>query len=275
MRAGHGPCCTLENFFDQWVFRAGAPELSLEDVSRKKVDGAWIVSGQAVQGGTPFDLPAVLRIDTESGPVEQMLSLHGSRTPFSIRTSGRPAAVELDPEAHLFRRLHPEEIPAAVNSVRGAAAPLVVVAKSAGRAGADTARMLVRAMGLGQARILEEDRVDPAGLDGVDLVYIGFPGGESPFPRALAPVRLSADAFSIAGRKFSDPADTFFGVFNRPDAPGRVAALLFPVHPRFGPLVARKVSHYGRYSFLAFQQGRNAEKGVWPVTASPLIVRWE
>jgi hypothetical protein len=36
--------------------------------------------------------------------------------------------------------------------------------------------------------------------------------------------------------------------------------------------VARKLSHYGKYSYLAFDQATNLLKGTWPVTRSPLRV---
>jgi len=39
--------------------------------------------------------------------------------------------------------------------------------------------------------------------------------------------------------------------------------------------VARKITHYGKYSYLAFQQGKNKDKGIWPVEKSPLVVEWE
>jgi hypothetical protein len=38
--------------------------------------------------------------------------------------------------------------------------------------------------------------------------------------------------------------------------------------------VARKIPHYGKYSYLVFRGDRNREKGVWPVVSSPLIVQW-
>ncbi|MGD2000613.1 MAG: hypothetical protein PVJ00_08590, partial [Desulfobacterales bacterium] len=37
---------------------------------------------------------------------------------------------------------------------------------------------------------------------------------------------------------------------------------------------ARKITHYGSYSYLAFNRGQNQAKGVWPTLASPLIQRF-
>jgi hypothetical protein len=275
-RAGHGPCCTLENFFDQWVHRAGAPELSVEGVSREKTEGGWQVSGTVVQRQKrPFDLPATVAVETGEGALIQVVSLHGKKTPFSLAAPARPAAVELDPEANVFRRLFAEEIPASVNAVKGADSVSVVVSAAAGSAGTQTAQMLIRSLGLSRARIIQEVDAQQAVSAGQSVVYIGFPEDPSLLPEARAPVSLLPDRFSVAGRVFSEATDTFFGVFENPQNPEAVVGILYPVHPRFGPLAARKTTHYGRYSYLAFSSGQNEAKGVWPVVDSPLIVRWK
>jgi hypothetical protein len=38
--------------------------------------------------------------------------------------------------------------------------------------------------------------------------------------------------------------------------------------------VARKITHYGKYSYLAFENGKNRAKGFWPIEQSPLEYRW-
>ncbi len=275
-RAGHGPCCTLENFFAQWVYRAGAPELALEGVVRKQTEGGWQVSGAVVQRqNRPFDLPATLAVKTGPGTLNQVVSLHGEKTAFVLQTASRPSEVVLDPDADVFRRLFAEEIPASINAVKGAGSVSVVVSAAAGKAGTQIAQMLVRSLGLSRARIVPEADFQPEVSKGGSVVYIGFPEDSSLLPDTRGSVALFSDRFSAAGRVFSEGTDTFFGVFENPHTPGAVVGLLYPVHPQFGPLVARKATHYGKYSYLAFSAGQNAAKGIWPVTDSPLIVRWE
>jgi hypothetical protein len=70
------------------------------------------------------------------------------------------------------------------------------------------------------------------------------------------------------------PEGTFFGVFQHPRRPGRVVALLLANPMASLETVARKIPHYGTYSYLVFRGGENRVKGVWPVTSSPLIVQW-
>jgi hypothetical protein len=56
--------------------------------------------------------------------------------------------------------------------------------------------------------------------------------------------------------------------------PSRRVALFLPLSPQYAEAVARKITHYGKYSYLAFQNGKNVNKGVWPVENPPLIFKW-
>jgi hypothetical protein len=42
-----------------------------------------------------------------------------------------------------------------------------------------------------------------------------------------------------------------------------------------GTAEARKITHYGKYSYLIFREGRNIAKGSWPMEDSPLERRWQ
>ena len=81
--------------------------------------------------------------------------------------------------------------------------------------------------------------------------------------------------FAVNGRAYDRPSDSFFGVFQSPAHEGRVVALFLPLSEKHADEVARKITHYGSYSFLVFSEGRNEAKGTWPVTESPLVYEWE
>jgi hypothetical protein len=81
-------------------------------------------------------------------------------------------------------------------------------------------------------------------------------------------------AFSLNNKQYNQTTDVFFGVFTHPSANDRVAALFWPLSPQYAEVVARKVTHYGKYSYLVFQNGQNREKGFWQIDDSPLIYRW-
>ena len=78
------------------------------------------------------------------------------------------------------------------------------------------------------------------------------------------PVKRTEDAILIAGRRL-DPGHTALAL-----AGPRLGLILAPAAGTI-PLLARKLPHYGRYGYLAFDaQGRNQLKGEWPSTARSL-----
>jgi hypothetical protein len=60
-------------------------------------------------------------------------------------------------------------------------------------------------------------------------------------------------------------------VFSHPKDAERVVGLFLPLSAKGAASTARKIPHYGKYSFLVFQDGVNQAKGTWPVSGSPLI----
>jgi hypothetical protein len=85
---------------------------------------------------------------------------------------------------------------------------------------------------------------------------------------------MDRNFFELQGVRFNNPEATFFGVFNHPANRNRSVALFLPLSSRYADIVARKITHYGKYSYLVFQGAKNQIKATWPVTESPLIYQW-
>jgi hypothetical protein len=85
---------------------------------------------------------------------------------------------------------------------------------------------------------------------------------------------VGKSGLALNGKAFSHPSVVFFGVFAHPMVEGRVMALFMPLSTEYMGQVARKITHYGKYSYLVFSQGRNQVKGIWPISESPLIHEW-
>lgn len=264
----------LDAFFGQWVHREGAPLLRFGSISKVPSAAGESVRGEIVQTGPVFDFQTEVELTTEAGARVKTVRVTGRSTPFEIGGKGNPSSLVLDPDYHLFRRLHPSEMPPMVNSIKGADRVTVVLSERAGPEIRSAAEILVQSMGFDRFRILKESDVDAGSLGESDLVLVGLPKRlNSLWPEREA-ISLSEEGFTVQGKSFSDPADVFFGVFPHPEDPDRNMALLLPLSDRSAGVVARKVSHYGKYSYLAFHDGENRIKGVWPVTSSPLIVNW-
>ena len=108
-----------------------------------------------------------------------------------------------------------------------------------------------------------------------DILVIGFPRRKDLLQKMPARVTIRSNSFSLNEKLYDEPFDAFFGVFEHPAVPNRSAALFLPLSPQYADMVARKITHYGKYSYLAFQSGKNLDKGIWPVENSPLVYEWD
>ncbi len=269
-RAGH----SLEGFFTQWVQRAGAPRLALEGVRVRPENGGWRVEGRLVQKPPHFRASWDLMLETTVGPATQSLELTGAAADFHITADARPTALFVDPEAHGLRRLDPTEIHPAVNALKASEAVTVVLCDRGAPDPPRLADILVRSLGIAPRAVVAEAEFDPLRAGDQDLILVGLPRDPARLPRLPAGVTLAPDRFVVAGNTFTDRADTFFGVFPHPEAGGRVAAVLVALGPAGADAAAGKITHYGRFSYLAFRNGVNQAKGFWPVEKSPVMIRW-
>ncbi|HEX9192025.1 MAG TPA: hypothetical protein VF847_08005 [Candidatus Deferrimicrobiaceae bacterium] len=263
-------------FIRAWTGTPGAPVLSLSDVRAERDGGGWKVTGRVKQGEPHYTLKVPLRLETAGRPVEIRATIAGGDAPFSISSGDAPVALLLDPDVHLFRRLEPSEIPPTVNGIRGAGNLAVVVANGIPRETAEAARILLAAMGLGRLPLVREEEAPPDSLAGRDVLYLGVPEGYGYLPGPLpAGLSLSPGGFTLNGTPYSAPGDALFAVVPHPSSPGRVAAVFLPLSPGAASAAGRKIPHYGKYSYLAFSEGTNREKGTWTPAASPAVHRFQ
>jgi hypothetical protein len=260
----------LDAFFRQWIQEPGAPVVSLGSVSSSEKSGDWIVEGRLRQTAPGWDLRVPVRVETENGNRREIVALTETEAEFRFEVEDKPVRLSVDPDADVMRRLHPREVPPTVNRLKGSETVLVVVANSASPALAQTAEMLAISLGLRRYRVVAESDLGEGQARGHSLLLIGRPSNPDLLPALPETVSLTSDGVELLGETYTPGAGAFFGVFPHPGNSEKVAAL-FLADGDGAPVVARKITHYGAYSFLAFRETQNRAKGTWPVTDSPLI----
>jgi len=263
--------CNLKPFFRQWVARPGAPRLALQDLKATKKKEGWIITGRLSQQAPFYDLEVPLRVETEGRDIDTKVFLTGQEAPFGLCLKATPRRLVVDPDVDLFRRLYPEEIPPIINGIKGSSSLVAVVARNQSTETLEGSRILLEAFGQKDALILSEDEVVPEDLKGHDVLYLGFPETQG-YMLSLPPsLSVSPDRFALDGIIYDAPGHAMFVVLPHPQDPERVAGLFLPLSSEAAVAAARKIAHYGKYSYLAFLGGMNQVKGTWPVSASPLI----
>lgn len=265
----------LTLFFRQWVERSGAPLPALEDVAVVPAGSGWSVTGAVSQVKTDYYFSVPLVLQTAAGAaVARRLDVGAERTPFVLNATGRPVSLTVDPDYDLFRRLYPAEIPPSINTIKSASSVVVIMAADLTGDIKKAADTLLLSLGVENYRMAAEDGLDVTTVGENDLLLIGLPKRTDLLSAVDGRVTLTERSFELGGVTYRDPADVFFGVFTPSGGTRRTTALFFPLSSEYAELVARKITHYGSYSYLAFNRGQNRAKGVWPTLASPLIRRW-
>ena len=265
---------SLTEFFAQWVSRKGAVRISLEDVAVVRNDDSWTVKGVVVQKRPVYRIHLKLVLETGGHAVEKHLTLSDEKAPFEMICKKRPKRLSVDPDFDIFRTLYPSEIPPAVNSLKGTSSVHVVLAGRQTTEKENTAKLLVNSLGLENVQFIAEDQIKKKDLRENDLLVIGYPIRKDFLNNLPKPVLIRKDSFNLNGTTYDQPSDVFFGVFNHPFKENRVMAIFLPMSNQFANRVARKITHYGKYSYLAFRRGTNQDKGIWPMGHSPLVVEW-
>ncbi|MFO7707361.1 MAG: M1 family aminopeptidase [Desulfobacterales bacterium] len=265
---------SLEWFFEQWVRRPGAPRLRLEGIRARTAGAAWTIDGMLVQEPPHFRGAWDVVVDNGARIETHPIELTGGSATFSLAARQRPIGIGVDPESHWLRRLDASEIPPAVNFLKSSPGVTLVLAH---RATADPRRIadiLIRSLGLKGPVVVSEDELGPALESGRDLILVGLPREPARLPSLPAGVALGPERFTVDRETFARRDEAFFGVFRHPRSAERVMAVLLALGPNGAESAAGKLTHYGRYGFLAFRNGANTVKGSWPPEPSPLAYRW-
>ena len=258
-------------FFRQWVDRPGAPVIALQGVRANRAGKGWRVSGRITQEKPYYNLSVPLHLIASDGKTDTVIKVPGKETSFAMASASRPLRLIVDPEVDLFRRLDATEIPPSVNGIRGSADLLVVAARGLPADIRKASKVLLAAMGKEKIGILREEDTPPSRLAGHDVLYLGLPGGKKYLPALLRELSVSPNGFSIGGTEYGSREDSLFVVLPHPSDKKWVAALFLSRSPETAAMAARKIPHYGKYSYLVFSGGTNRAKGMWEVTASPTV----
>jgi hypothetical protein len=266
---------SLQSFFDQWIHRKSAPKIFMEGIELKQIAGNWNVSGQVVQQDPPFNATVNLVLETDGEEIKEQIELSGKTTAFEITSGQRPRRLLADPGFDIMRRLHAAEIPPAVNNIKGSSAVRIVLSDQLKPDLKRTAKTLALSLGLKNYQVISAGSVQQSDLAQNDFLLIGHPGQGALMPDMPHRISIKPESFTLNDTTYSASSDSFFGVFQHPLDNRRIAGLFIPPSMETADVVARKITHYGKYSYLAFQAGKNMDKGIWPVENSPLVYEWD
>ncbi len=283
----------LKGDFEQWVRRMGAPELRLGDV--KTNDRGQGTKGEGTRGnpdkhvltarirqvqpGKAYHLriPIAVTLEGKERAFQTTVEMDAREREITLEVPARPLRVDVDPEFDLFRRLGREELPPAISQALGAKRMLILLPSSADKGLLGAYRELAKSIGRSgpdEVEIRLDSEVRKLSPDRAVTII----GWENRFINKMIPALSEYDAalenaaVRIGQTEIKKENHSIVLVGRSPKNKDQALTWIASDTPEAVPGLARKLPHYHKYSYLAFEgpEPANIAKGRWPVLHSPL-----
>lgn len=266
-------------FHDQWIARAGAPELALQGAERlPRSDGGTDLSYRLTQSEPCYTLEVPVRATyLDRAPEAWTVTMDGPSFAETRPLAGRPRSLEIDPDFDLFRRLHRGEAPAAISQLMGADSLTVIVASGEAAPLRDAYRQAAETLSASIPTAFRDDAaLAPADVRAGSTWVLGEPSWGARL-RDLLPrgVTIDAQSFTVGGQRYDRAGHTLVLALPHPSVPDEGLGWMLSADPASAAAVGKKLMHYGKYGYLVFAGAENVAKGVWNVERSPLKVVWD
>ncbi len=271
----------LKWFFNQWVKRTGAPELKLDKVSltSRAKDFLLKFNLHQIQKGKAFKLYVPVYVQTEKSLESFKLVSDSKNKVYRLTLSSKPLEILIDPQFDVFRKLEPPETPPSLTKAYGSQRTLILLPskneknynyyKTFAREWIRVHKEKFELAESGQVKNIPTDKA--VWILGYNNKFLNIVNRQLKKRNSFVlrdSVRFGEAVNSTAGRDFIcvvrnpknvNGAIVWFGLGN-----GKAVAGL-----------VRKLPHYGKYSYLAFEGNEpvNIAKGEWEALNSPLIKR--
>ncbi len=270
----------LKPFFNQWIYRTGAPEIAIKNIKTDFYGGTYriFLSLEQIQKDSAFTVDIPINIATDKGIETFVFNMNKKNQSFQINLKNKPLKLAVDPQYDVFRILNPNEVPPALSKIWGSKENILIIPSKANKT---------------KQRIYQEfaNQWKNADNDNFKIVYdnelntlpknitawiLGFENKFSPeinkqlyaynsgftrdsvfFEKKKLPKKGNYFIFTLFDKKNINKQKIFIACDNEKAIPGLV----------------RKLPHYGKYSYLAFKgdEPTNIAKGQWAVLNSPLV----
>ncbi|MEO8333257.1 MAG: M1 family aminopeptidase [Gallionella sp.] len=270
----------LGPFFAQWVRQAGAPQLRLLSADARRTESGYvlIIGIEQTQPGPAYtlDLPLAVTLAGKEEAYSTMLKLKDKHAELHLPLSAQPLRVDIDPEFDLFRRLDRSEIPPALSQVFGAEQLLIVLPRKAPQNLREQYLEVAKRWQQQPGRstgIAWDDEIEKIPQQGAVWLF-GWENrwrGEFQTALAISGATLSDQGARVDNTDYSRTRHTLVLTSRIGQTP---AAWLAVPDAGMMTILARKLPHYSRFSYAAFDGAEltNLAKGMWPLTTSSLAM---
>lgn len=233
----------LYTYFGLWLSRKDIPRLNVKDANLRVEQGQLKLNFTILQQIEAYPLTIPITLYTGSGKSRRLIEVKDSKENISLTLDELPVKVVMDENYSLMRQLSPEEIPPVLAAIMGKERLTVIVSA--------------------KQRAIYKPFVEALGIE--DITYVS--------PESITFAHMKENSFLIAGYDHL-LADSLFGkkdtpqegihlkVYKNPFNAEECIVLLYVKNIAEAKAVQQKISHYGKYTELAFSEGKNRQKSI-------------
>ncbi len=269
----------LKSFFHQWVKRKGAPKISLlsSNLVVKDNKKQLLVLLEQQSNGNPFSLDIPIYIQTDKGVKKELFSMNKKKQGHYFDIDGSLLKVTVDPFYDIFRLLDPKEVPPALSKIWASKKNVIILPKEANNKKSKIYAEFAQSW-------IENDKDEFKIVFDSDLTALPkeetawIVGFENKFAKIVDNQLKTYNSIfnqqniTLANKKISKSEKDFaITVFDPKDYKKQIVFISLDNKESI-PGFVRKLPHYGKYSYLAFEgtEPTNIVKGQWPIFESPL-----
>ena len=233
----------LYTYFGDWLTRKNIPRLDVKNTKLYVTQGKLKLDFDLLQRGEPYSLNIPVTFYAGKLKRTQWFEVKNSKESVSLSLDDPPNKVVMDENYDLMRHLAPEEIPPILADIMGKE-KLIVVIKAMQRS---TYQPLIDALGVKTIAYVTPDKISFDQIQENSLLIAGY---DNPSVNMLF------------GKQIIPENGLHVKVYKNPYNASECVALLHASDKQQAQAVEHKISHYGKYTELAFKDGRNTLKSI-------------
>lgn len=247
----------LTTFFTERLTRTDIPAFHPQKIQVQGGQDTHLLTFLVVQETEqPYSLKIPVIVHTTSGQHLFTVTAEQQETKVELQLPARPLSFTLDPDYTLLRQLDPAERPAVWSNFLGSDRRLIIIQS---RKDESLFRPLLKQLGVHEQSVKYADEINNSQLRDADLLLLGL--DQPAVQNLFATPNHSETGFTLDVRR-------------NPLHPDRVAVLVSSSAETETAAVAHRLSHYGKYGYLRFSQGRLADKRI-PESVSGIVYTLE
>ena len=277
----------LKPFFKQWVERTGAPILALKDVSLSKTATgqfqlSFTIEQQQKAAAYQLEVPVYVYLKNQKIAKKEIIKLNTRDTHINLVFNSEPVGLDVDATYDVFRKLDVNETPPSLSQIFGASDVLIILSTN------ETPKLKMayeqlakswRARRSQNISLIYDNELSDLPADKSIWIF----GDNNKFKSnvikslSLYDVSFNKNITHINNNKIQNNENSIVLVGRHPLGSEKSLAFISVDNAAAVVGLGRKLPHYGKYSYLAFQGEApdNFVKGQWPVVNSPLSFRFK